>query len=299
MTDNYMSTDKDPVVPFSDDEAVRDDELIVDEDKPGISPEEKKARAERRKERAQQRERERKEQAEELKKLRERDEQRERELAELRGAVSRQHQPAPPAEDPFKARLEALSEKQLNAHTSYQAELAAAGGKLSEARARYWHKTGLDLEEERTTIFAERAVAQKAAREEPVRLQEQAMQVWRNQYPDVYGNPDAYKYAYARVLQRTSQGERHTDQMNHEVFQEARAQFKLGPKPAPTATEKARLSGTASSGGGGGGGGAAGIQMTRDFKKMAEAMYSDLTPEKAHQKWVDEVGKPLRARKVI
>lgn len=299
MTDNYMSTDKDPVVPFSDDEVVRDDELIVDEDKPGISPEEKKARAERRKERAQQRERERKEQAEELKKLRERDEQRERELAELRGAVSRQHQPAPPAEDPFKARLEALSEKQLNAHTSYQAELAAAGGKLSEARARYWHKTGLELEEERTTIFAERAIAQREARAEPIRRQEQAQQIWVQQYPDVYGNPTAYQFAEATFKRRQAMGDRVTNDLVHEVMQETRAQFKLGPKPAPTATEKARLSGTASSGGGGGGSSAAGIQMTRDFKKMAEAMYSDLPPEKAHQKWVDEVGKPLRARKVI
>ena len=56
------------IVPFSDDEAVREDELIVEDHKPaaGETPEQRESRLEKRRERAGKRERERKQQEEEL-----------------------------------------------------------------------------------------------------------------------------------------------------------------------------------------------------------------------------------------
>lgn len=300
MSENYTSSsDKDPEIPFSDDEVVRDDELILDEDKPGASPEEKQARAERRRERARTRERERKEQAEELKALKERDAQRERELAEMRGALTRQSQPAAttPGKDPYQERLDAIYERQSNALAAVQAEVKA--GTFNDERANYYDRQAREIEAEKLSVYTERALAQREARAEPLRRQEQAQQIWVQKYPDIYQNPQAFQYAQATFQRRQALGERATNEMVDEVMREAMTQFKLGPKQAPSATERARLSGVSASGGGGAGNSSPGVQMTREFKKMAEALYSDLPPEKAHQKWVNEVGKPLRARKVL
>lgn len=295
--ENYASSEKDPEIPFSDDEVVRDEDLIIDEDKPGATPEEKKARQEKRRERAATRERERKEQAEELKALKEREAQTQRELAELRGAVSRgPAAPPAPREDPFKKRLDSLEARRKSENAAYQAEVKAG---LTPERAQHWDSVGRELEEAKIEILTERAIAIRDAREVPARRQEQAQQIWVQKYPEVYQNANAFEYAKATFQQRLALGEKPTNELNDEIFSETMARFKLGKKPAPSATERSRLSGVSANGGGGAGNTSGGIQMTREFKKMAEAMYSDLPADKAHQKWVNEVGKPLRQRKVI
>lgn len=305
MADNYVSTnDKEFTVPFSDDEAVKDDELITDDD-PGLkltNPEEHKRRNEKRRERAQQRERERKQQEEELKTLREASQKTERELAELRGYVAAQaSQPRQreSAEDPYQAKLDAIESERSNAYAAAQAEIKA--GTMDEKRSKHYEQLGRDIEERRVQLLVEKQLSRAAAAASVRKPQEEAQQFYRSKYPDVYRDPKAYAYAEAEWKKRTvALGQQPTDELLDEVMNEARTQFKLGPKPQATVTERARMTGIPSSGSSGGDGkGSSGVIMTPEFRKMAEAKYSDLPQKQAWQKWADNEGKALRARKVI
>lgn len=305
MGDNYVSTsDKDINVPFSDDEAVKDDELITD-DEPSLkltNPEEAKRRADRRKERAQQRERERKQQEEELKTLREASQKTERELAELRGYVAasaNQPKQREQGADPYQEKLDAIESERANAYAAAQAEIKA--GTMDEKRSKHYEQLGRDLEERRVNTLVERQLTRAQATAAARRPQEEAQALYRAKYPDIYQNQKAYAYASAEWQKRTQAlGQQPTDELLDEVMNEARTHFKLGPKPQATAAERARMSGIPSSGGSGGDGkSGGGITMTPEFRKMAEAKYSDLPQKQAWQKWADNEGKALRAAKVI
>lgn len=294
-------------VPFSDDqsdEAVRDDELIVDD---GKDPAEKARRAESRKQRGQEREAERKRLAEEIKELREARARTERELAELRGFVAAKASPATPADgkDEFDRKLDAVYDRQQEAFTAAQAECQAAGGehKLPPERRRHYAGIARALESEKAEIIAEKVIAQR----EPVQQQRSARQVWEQKYPEVYGNPKAFQYAEATWRRRAAVGDNVTPEVVEEIMEETRATFKLGPKRAPTQSERASMSGLPSGGGGGGGSSGSGIQMTKELRQMAVAAYAGepgpdgkpMSEEQAVKKWVQTVGKDLRGRKVL
>jgi hypothetical protein len=295
MSDNYV-TQEGKEIPFSDDESVRDDELITD----GATladPVEQKARAERRRERAAERERERKELQEKLKTFEERDAKRERELAELRGFVAGSRGTQEPGKDPYEARLDQVYEQQREAFRQYQAEIAAKT--VTPEREKHYEQIARQLEMEKGQIHAERVVAQT----EPRLWQSAAKQRWVEQYPDVYHHHQAYQYAEASYTRRRlllQPGQMPTEDMAREAMEEARTAFKLGPRKAPSASERDRLSGLPSSGGGGGGGGGSGgVVMTKDLRKMATSLYSDLPEEEAVKKWTNTVGRSLREKKVL
>lgn len=288
--ENYASSsDKQIEIPFSDDEVVRDDELIVDDAK--ASPEEKMKRSEARKARAAERERERKQQAEELRALRESSAKTAQELAELRGFVAARQAPAAPADgkDEFERRLDAVYEKQENAFKAYQAEMAA--GTFTPERKKHYEQIAREVESEKAAVNAERVLAARA----PLQQQASARQIWEQKYPEVYGNPQAFKYAQATFHRRDALGEKVTVE---EIMDETMATFKLGPKK-PAASERSRLSGIPSSGAGGGDRSGEGIVMTPVFKQMATSKYSHLPEAEAIKQWVNNEGKALRAKKVI
>lgn len=288
----YTMGDPDAInVPFSDDE--KDEDLALEEDKPGESPEERKTRRQKRQERLQLKLQEGKAAKEELEREKaEKQELRER-LARLEGAVSAQRQPAAnDTRDPYEAELDAIYAEQQSAYVAAQAEIAA--GKMTPERTKHYERIARDIDTRRARVNARREIAMT----EPIRQQQTAQQQWVNKYPEVYGNERAFAYAQGRYQTRRALGEAITNDVVDEIMQETRAQFKLGGKPAPTASERARLSGTASSGNSGGGGKEP-ITLSRDVRKIAVAAYDHLPEEEAIKRWTQKTGKRMRERKLL
>jgi hypothetical protein len=291
------SHDNSIAVPFSDDDKEKPSEVADDEDKPTDSPEERISRRAKRQARLDAMLREGKASAERVKQLEERDQQRERELAELRGMVTAtRQQAAPPADgkDEFDRRLDAVYDKQRSAYTSAQAEIKS--GAWNDERQRHYEGVAREIESEKSRIHAERVIASR----EPARQQEQARNLWVQRYPEVYGDQNAYQYAEATFRRRAALGEKVTNALVDEVMNEAITQFRLRPKPGPSANDRARFSGVPSSGSGGGSrSDAAGIQMTPELRRIATAAYSDLPEDEAIKKWVGKTGKRMRERKQL
>lgn len=296
MADSYVTTNA-IEVPFSDDEEkVKDADLIFEDDPPTASPAERVAGKKKRQDRIKRLLDDGKAHAEKVKELEERDARREREMAELRGMVAQRSAPPPPADgkDDFDRRLDAVYDRQRNAYAQAQAEVKS--GTWDDKRQRYYEDIAREIESEKSAIHAERVLS----RREPAQRQEQAQQVWVQKYPEVYRDQRAFRYAQATFHRRESLGENVTNEVVEEIMNETMAQFKLGPKKAPSQNDRARLSGLPSSGSGGGGGSpSGGIPMTKELRKMAVSLYSDLPEEQALKKWVDGPGKELRKQKVL
>jgi hypothetical protein len=295
---DYMQGDKDNsvAVPFSDDESAAP-ENDNDEDSPSASPEERKLRSQRRAERITRLLQESKERAAKVKELEERDAKRERELAELRGAVAANQnmiarQQASSEKDPYESQLDAIYERQSRAYNSAQAEIKA--GTMTPERQAYYEREAREIESAKTRVHTQRVVEDQAQR----LRQESAQQVWVQKHPEVYQNPRAFEYAKATYQRRLALGEVATNSLVDEVMEETKAQFKLGAKPAPSASDRARMSGLPAAGSGGGGKSPS-AGLPPELKRMALAAYSDLPEAEAVKKWEATTGKRLRAKKVI
>lgn len=289
----YIST-ADPVnVPFSDDdESVSDDQLILDENDPTASPSERVTRAKKKSERVARLLAEGRQSKEEAAALRAEMAEIKANQARLEGFVSAQRQPQQQG-DPYAARLEQIRKRQAHEYELLQAETKA--GTLTAERARYYNDVAAEIEDAKATVIAERTMARVA----PQQRQEQAQQVWAHKYPEVYGNPKAFQYAQATYQRKLIAGENveGAEAVDH-IMQETMTALRLGGKGKPTATEKARLSGQ-SSGGSSGGTAGPGVPMTKDLRRMATALYSDLSEDDAVKKWANTVGKTLRKDKVL
>lgn len=304
MSGDYMQGDYDKasaVVPFSDDQSTEQhEEALVEDDKPDASPEERIQRKTRRNERIKTILEEGKRNAEDNKALRAEQEALKLQLAELRGRLSVTPQQAPSndnARDPYEERLKAVWARQKEAHRAASAEIKA--GSWSDEREAYYERIAQEVEVEKATIISERT----ADRRSHSTRAEQAQQVWVQKYPEVYGNQRAYQFAEASFKRRMAllePGQNPTNDMVDEVMNEAMTQFKLGPRKAPSQSERSRLSGVPSSGGGGGGSSApAGVQMTPVMRAMALAKYDDLPEAEAVKKWANAEGKRLREKKIL
>lgn len=296
---DYMQGDPDRnsvVVPFSDDEAVRDDELITEDDKPSASPEERQTRKERRQARLQGLIQQGKKNAEELEAEKKTSAELRERLARLEGVViASQSRPAPPpadGKDEFERELDDIYKQQSDAYTAAQAEVKA--GTFNEARQRHYEGVARDIETRKANVHLRRMMAQT----EPARQQNQAQQVWVQKYPEVYQNPRAFQYAQAKAQQRMAIGENITADVVDEIMNETRTTFKLGGKPPPTQSERAKFSGTPASGSGGGRG-EGGLTLTKELRQMAIAAYDHLPEDEAIKKWTQKTGKRLRERKVL
>lgn len=301
MTD-YMQGDPDrenQAVPFSDDDKEVDKpEDILADAPPTATPEERIDRKKKQEERVKRLLDAGKQSKEEAKALREEQQQLKQELAELRARVN---QPPPPPQaasgkDPWEEALDKVYEKQNDAYMAAQAEIKA--GTWNADRSKHYEKIAREVETEKTRIILDRGMAARSQQQRA----ESAQQIWVNKYPEVYNNPRAYQFAEATFNRKKSllePGQTVTADMIDEVMNEAMQQFRLGPKRAPTASEKSKLSGIAASGGGGGSSRSDGIQMTPELKRMAVAAYSELPEAEAIKKWVNGTGKRLREKKLL
>lgn len=290
--------DKNPItVPFSDDEAEKKAADLLEEEPKEASPVERVTRKRKQQERLQSLITEGEKNAARVKELEERDERRERELAELRGMVYQRPAPPPPTDgkDPYERELDAIYSRQSDAYKAAQAEIKA--GTFDDKRQAHYERVAREIETDKSRALIRREMAQR----EPVQRQEQARQIWEQKYPEVYGNPRAYQFAEATFKRRTAlldPGQPITNELVEEVMNETMTQFRLGPKKAPSASERSRLSGVPSSGAGGGGG-TPGIQMTPTLRRIAMAAHEDLPEEEAIKAWVNKTGKRLREKKAL
>jgi hypothetical protein len=277
--------------PFSDD----------DPDEPELAPnapaEERLTRLQKKTERMQRALRESKQNAERVKELEAQQAERDRQLAELRGMVAaNNHFLARAAndnqKDPYEARLEALNRRRADALQAAQAEIKAGG--LTPERQAYYERVAQEIEAERIDVHTERAVERRSAasRAEAGRL------VWEQKYPEVYRNERALQYATATYHRRRALGEADTPALVDDIMADAISAFKLGGKPAPSASDKARLGGVPSSGSGGGSRGSD-IAMTPELIRMARAAYPDLPEGEAEKRWKAKTGKRMREKKLL
>lgn len=299
MASDFMQGDHDKsvAVPFSDDETEAQNDNALDDDKPDATPEERITRRQKRQERLNRLITEGKQSKEELARIREEQAATRAELERLKGYVSAQPAQRPSndtGKDPYEARLDAVYEKQSQAYNAAQAEIKA--GSFTPERQQYYERIAREVESEKTRIHTERVVD---ARSQSSRA-EQAQEVWRQKYPEVYSNQRAYQYAegtWRRKLAALNPGEAPTAAMVDEIMSETMTQFKLGPKPAPTASDRARMSGIPSAGSGGGK--PAGVVLSNEMRRMAIAAHPDVSEADAIKKWVNTTGKRLREKKVI
>ncbi len=294
---DYMQGDKDNAVPvpFSDDESAEPASEVLEEDKPTDSPEERITRKKRRQERLNRLITEGKQSKEELASVK-------AELERLKGeqaAIQRQVAVATqrPANDtaqpdPYEKMLDAVYEEQATAYAAAQAEVKA--GTFTPERQQHWERVGRAIEAKKTRIHTQRVMDEQAV----TRRNEQAREVWVQKYPEVYQNSKAYQYAQATYQQRLALGEQDARQLVDDVMNDAITRFRLGAKPAPTASERSRLSGVPAAGSGGSAK-PSGIVMNPAFERMARAAYPDIPEAEAIKKWVNGPGKRLRERKVI
>lgn len=284
-------------IPFSDDDKEDKPEDILADAPPTATPEERIDRKKKQEERVKRLLDQGKQSKEEAKALREEQAQLKQELAELRARVNQPPPPPPQSgKDPWEEALDKVYEKQGDAYQAAQAEIKA--GTWTPERAKHYEKIARDVETEKTRIILDRGMAMRSQQQRA----ESAQQIWVNKYPEVYNNPRAYQFAEATFNRRKAlldPGQSVTHEMIDEVMNEAMTQFKLGPKRAPTASEKSKLSGLPSSGGGGGSSRSDGIQMTPELKRMAVAAYSELPEAEAIKKWVNGTGKRLREKKLL
>jgi len=295
---DYMQGDPDGVssaIPFSDDEKEKETgEDLLAEDSPTASPEERITRQKKRSERIKTLLDDGKQSKAEVSRLKEEQAALRNELAELRGRVN-QPQVAPPTDGKSRwdRELDAVYEMQTEAYNSAQAEIKA--GTWTDERQRHYEKIAREVESRKTRIHTEQALEGERFRQR----QESARQVWVNKYPEVYRDPRAHQYAEATFKRRLALGEPETADLVDDVMQETLTTFKLGPKKAPSASDKARMSGVPSSGGGGSSSSPGGIKMTPEFRRMAIAAYSELPEAEAIKKWVNTTGKRLREKKLL
>lgn len=252
-------------------------------------------REENRAARGAERERERKEMERKLRELEERDRERAIELSRLKGQLEAR-QPTATGADPYEARLNEIYERQSEAYQAAQAEIAAKT--YTPERAKHYETLARKFESEKMRVHSEAAVAATA----PQLRHETAREGWRQKYPDVYNNAQAYQYAEATFRRKQAllrPGEQPTAKMVDEAMEETRAALRLGGRSAPSRAERDRFSGIPSSGSGGGDGLPSGIVMTPDLRKMATALHPNLPEKEAVEKWVNSAGKELRKQKVL
>lgn len=295
---DYFQGDPDKnsvIVPFSDDETVRDDQLILDDDKPTDSFEERKTRKEKRQARLQGIIQQGKKNAEELEAERKSNTELRERLARLEGVVvANQHRPPPPpadGKDEFERELDDIYQKQQNAYQAAQAEVKA--GTFDAKRQAYYEGIARDIETRKTEVHTRRVLAQT----EGSRQQNAAQQVWVQKYPEVYQNQRAFQYAQGKAQQRLALGDNITPAVVDEIMAETMTTFKIGARPAPTKNERAQLSGMPASGGGGGRSDG-GMTLTPAMRQMAIAAYDHLPEEEAIKAWTKKTGKRLREKKI-
>lgn len=112
------------------------------------------------------------------------------------------------------------------------------------------------------------------------------------EFPEVMNHQAAKAHAMGGWQQAIAAGKPNNWDTAREVMATTMRAFRLGRPPPPDDVTRRRYSGV---GGGGNGGGAVRttFKMTKAHEKMAEGRFPSLSPEAAHKKWAQTVGKKI------
>ena len=167
---------------------------------------------------------------------------------------------------------------------------AQANKTLTPALDREMKERARELDVRKMELAAERREVATA----PQRRQEELNRQLERENPDVYGNRQAIQYVYGRATQLMALGEPNTKALHDRLMAEAR-EVVLKIKPKPDAIDRQRATGMSA-------GPRALPTTTRStismpkgshYYKMATALYPDLEPAQACQKWAQGPGKRL------
>lgn len=176
---------------------------------------------------------------------------------------------------------------------------AAGGANASEATRQEYARRAQHLDRKKFAIMARMNGVGQQVDPRQIALYVEGQQL-QAKYADIFGNPAAKSWGEGRLYQIAAErgitAQSVTRAQYYELLEEAaeetRRRFGLGNRrrsPPPSEATKQRYSGVPSRAGGGDG--AIKVVMDRNKKRIAEAMYSDLAPEKAWQKWANGPGK--------
>jgi hypothetical protein len=290
---------EDTVIPFSDDveeqqaDAAGDD---PDPDEPGITEDVKKSRRARRAERLRERLQKGEEAQRQAEELRRQIEEMRANQARLEGLVQGRlsAQPQTPQLDPYQQKLQQIEEQREMYRLQAAQEIEEK--RWTPERKAYYNQIGDRLDQERVNTLVQRQLAQQLPQLQAQVQTTVAANTWASRYPDVHTNERALRWAKSKYELEIAEGKPPTQETIERVYEETRAKFQTGPKPKPSANERALFEGIPTQGNQKSAGPAkgSGIKMTPELKRIARAAYPGMDPEQAYKKWVQTTGKKLR-----
>lgn len=192
---------------------------------------------------------------------------------------------------PAVQKLRDIDEATRRLHKEYQT--VASRGNLSEQEQDAYEQRALQLQTARMAAVVE-------ATRQPVNEQEMyrrwKWQEFTTKHNDIFSHEQAKHWAVGR-WQQLVYGEKaaDTEELAEKILDEARVKYGMKPRRGgggADAATRARLSGVSAQGGGGGDVDSVGaVRMGKRERQMAEALYDNLPPQQAWQKWANGPGK--------
>lgn len=167
-------------------------------------------------------------------------------------------------------------------------EYESKRGRLSEREESEYRDRAVELDVELKMLAAERYEVIN----EPKRRQQAILEQARSEFPDVYSNQQAIDYAHGRFRQLMALGHKDSKELHDQIMVETR-QAVLGVRPKPDALQRQRATGITSAAAPGAAPAPVKLSMPKGspLYRMATAMYPDLDPAAACQKWANKNGK--------
>lgn len=217
-------------------------------------------------------------------------------IARMEGAQSAMHRQAA-------VRDETDDEDELDSVLeSYQSELESAwnalrakGANATEQDKEAYRLKAKEIDKKKAIATADIIVKRRMGEVTEAQSQEAVRAAIRTRYSDVYSNPRAVQYAEGEYRKLVALGERGTpEQVLDKAMEAARTAFRMRSAPPPTERDRRQFSGpprgrAPSTGGGDDSGGE--IRMTKDLRRMARAMYPNLSEAESYKKWAQGPGK--------
>ena len=193
--------------------------------------------------------------------------------------------------NPTARRLQEIDEATDRLHREYEA-VASRPGFTKEEQQKY-EVMARQLQTARISAIAQASAPQINEQEIYRRV---AWQQFTSEHSDVFSNPKSQSWAIARWQQLVQgEGMADTKDLAEKILDETRVKFGMKPRRGggsqPDAATRARLSGISAAGGGGDTDTGGAVRMGKRERQMAEALYDNLPPREAWQKWANGPGK--------
>lgn len=203
------------------------------------------------------------------------------------GSGPPQHGPAA-GPDPYRSRLDAITEQEKALGIQWEAHRRAKT--LTRDLIDDFDKRARDFNQERTNIAVERAMSSAI----PTMVQQTQREQFRAEFGDVQSNPNANRWARGYYDQLVAQGAPDSADTVRQAMNAARAQFRMGPRQAPTDRDRQQYTGFSGNTGRRQVGEKTNVvKMGKAEKSMAMAMYGDRfngDEKKAYSQWAKGPG---------